>query len=103
MFRNFYFAHKAWFPLALLLLAFMPCLYAKDTPKPDAPKPGEPTDPKARKTFAAAIDWENHRDYRAALDDFRKANKQDGGHCWECLNRAYALAFKVGAYKDAVE
>jgi thiol-disulfide isomerase/thioredoxin len=37
----------------------------------------------------------------AALDDYRKANKQDGGHCTECLSRAYSLAMKVGAYKDA--
>jgi thiol-disulfide isomerase/thioredoxin len=69
----------------------------------EATKPGEPTDPKARKTFAGAIEWENHRNYDAALDDFRKANKQDGGHCWECLRRAYALAIKIDAYKDAVE
>ncbi|MGD0546270.1 MAG: hypothetical protein ABR991_00390 [Terracidiphilus sp.] len=96
------FARKTRFAFVLLLLAFGSCLFAKDTPKPDMPKPGEPTDPKARKTFASAVDWENHRDYGAALDDFRKANKQDGGHCWECLNRAYNLAVKVGAYKDAV-
>ena len=66
-------------------------------------KPGEPTDPKAMKTYASALDWERHGKNDAALDDFRKANKQDGGHCWECLNRAYALANKLGAYKDAVE
>jgi thiol-disulfide isomerase/thioredoxin len=69
----------------------------------DAIKPGEPTDPKARKTFASALDWEKNRHDDAALDDFRKANKQDGGHCWECLKRAYALAIKLDAYKDAVD
>jgi thiol-disulfide isomerase/thioredoxin len=68
---------------------------------PDAPRPGEPTDPKARKTFAGALDWEQHRAYNEALEDFRKANKQDGGHCAECLVRAYKLAIKLGAYKDA--
>jgi len=72
-------------------------------PKAGEAKPGEPTDTKARKTFASAMDWEKHRDYGAALDDFRKANKQDGGHCGECLRRAYTLAVRVGAYKDAVE
>ena len=84
-----------------------------DTAKPDPAKPetagsdasrqGEPTDPKVRKTFASAIDEEKHDHDAAALDDFRKANKQDGGHCWECLRRAYSLAAKLGAYKDAVE
>jgi tetratricopeptide (TPR) repeat protein len=79
-----------------------------DTAKPDAAgtdagKPGEPTDPKARKTFASAIDWEKHGHNGEALDDFRKANKQDSGHCWECLRRAYPLAIKLDAYKDAVD
>ncbi len=69
---------------------------------PDQPKPGEPTDPKARKTFLGAAEWEKHGNPGAALDDYRKANKQDGGHCSECLSRAYNLAMKTGAYKDAV-
>jgi thiol-disulfide isomerase/thioredoxin len=83
-----------------------------DGPRTDAPqigsaenaaKPGEPTDPKARKTYAAALDWEKHKYYDEALESFRKANKQDGGHCFECLRRAYGLAVKLDAYKDAVE
>jgi thiol-disulfide isomerase/thioredoxin len=76
---------------------------AKADPATDGGKPGEPTDPKARKTFATAIDWEKNRDYNEALENFRKANKQDGGHCFECLRRAYVLAVKLDAYKDAVE
>jgi thiol-disulfide isomerase/thioredoxin len=74
-----------------------------DAPKSDAPKPGEPTDAKARKTFASAIELEKKGEGTWALDAFRKANKQDGGHCWECLWRAYRLAMNAGAYKDAVE
>jgi len=69
----------------------------------DAPKPGEPTDEKARKTFATAIDWEKRHDYGAAMQDFRKANKQDGGRCKECLRRAYIMAFRTDAFKDAEE
>jgi thiol-disulfide isomerase/thioredoxin len=69
---------------------------------PDQAKPGEPTDPKALKTFKGAVDWEKQGDLGDALDDYRKANKQDGGHCTECLSRAYSLAIKIGAYKDAV-
>lgn len=68
---------------------------------PDQPKPGEPTDLKARKTFLSAADWEKHGNPEAALDEYRKANKQDGGHCAECLNRAYTIAMKIGSYKDA--
>lgn len=83
---------------AELLLLACAAVYAA----PDQPKPGEPTDPKAYKTFLGAADWEKHGNLGAALDDYRKANKQDGGHCTECLSRAYSLALKGGAYKDAV-
>jgi|HubBroStandDraft_1064217.scaffolds.fasta_scaffold17576_4 thiol-disulfide isomerase/thioredoxin len=72
-------------------------------PTENAAKPGEPTDPKALKTYATALDWEKHKYYNEALDNFIKANKQDGGHCLDCLRRAYGLAVKLDAYKDAVE
>jgi thiol-disulfide isomerase/thioredoxin len=79
----------------------------QDQGNPDASadngKPAGPTDPKALKTYAAAIDWEKHKFYNEALESFRKANKQDGGQCWQCLRRAYNLALKLDAYKDAVE
>jgi thiol-disulfide isomerase/thioredoxin len=111
MFRNHLFEHKRVIVFAILAFAFG--LYASgatradasksDNPGNDAPKPGEPTDAKARKTYASALDWQKHGHDDAALDDFRKANKQDGGHCWKCLDRAYTLANKLGAYKDAVE
>ena len=74
-----------------------------DATKAEAAKSGEPTDPKARKTYATALEWEKHKDYNEALDTFRKANKQDGGHCFDCLRRAYGLAVKLDAYKDAVD
>lgn len=34
------------------------------------------------------------------MDDYRKANKQDGGQCFACLNRAYILAMQVASFKD---
>jgi thiol-disulfide isomerase/thioredoxin len=70
---------------------------------PDAAKAGGPTDEKARKSFASAEDWEKQRRDGLAIEDFRKANKQDGGHCKLCLRRAYDLATKDGAFKDAVD
>jgi thiol-disulfide isomerase/thioredoxin len=103
MFPNAASLLKGCFAIALLLLALGPVLHATDAPKADAPKPGEPTDPKACKTFAAAVDWEKHRSYDIALDDYRKANKQDGGHCQACLSHAYQLSIKIGALKDAEE
>lgn len=85
--------------LATVILTLGATLLAAD--KPDSLKPGQPTDPKARKTFDEALEWQKARRYGPAMDDLRKANKQDGGHCTECLRRAYDLAIKIGAYKDA--
>ncbi len=84
--------------LVFLLAA---CAHAAQTPAVASAKPGEPTDPKARKTFESAVEWQKRRDYGAAMDSYRKANKQDGGHCPVCLERAYKMALEIGAYKDA--
>jgi len=103
MFRNSVFTPWRCFAVALFLLASGPGFHAAGAPKNDAQKPGEPADPKARKTFASAMEWEKRHGFAAALDDYRKANKQDGGHCSECLRRAYRLAMTIGAFKDAEE
>lgn len=66
-----------------------------------APKPGEPTGAKARKTYAGALDWQHRHAYQAAISDFRKANEQDGGHCTACLQHAYDLAIEIGDLKNA--
>jgi thiol-disulfide isomerase/thioredoxin len=70
--------------------------------KPAAPSSG-PADPKARETFFIANEWEKISYEKLALNEFLKANKQDGGHCWECLNRAYLLAVKLNDYKEMEE
>lgn len=76
-------------------------LHASDSPA-DSNKSGQPTDPKAQKTFAGAVDWEKHNNMPTAIADFRKANTQDGGHCAECLTRAFTLAMSISDYKDAI-
>jgi thiol-disulfide isomerase/thioredoxin len=75
-------------------------LRAADAPKSDTSKPGEPMDPKARKTYQSALDWLKAGRRDEAIDSFRKAAKQDG-HCTECLRQAYSLANTIGHYKDA--
>jgi thiol-disulfide isomerase/thioredoxin len=82
-----------------LLLAYGACLQARGAA--DNPKPGEPADAKARKTFAEALEWQHQGHKASAVDTFRKANKQDGGHCIACLERAYTLAMEIGSFKDA--
>jgi thiol-disulfide isomerase/thioredoxin/Tfp pilus assembly protein PilF len=85
---------------AMLLIAMG---FTVPTCSADAPKSGEPTDPKARSTYNEALGWLKKGDKALALSEFRKANKQDGGHCAECLRRAYSLANSIGAYKDAAD
>lgn len=93
-------ASKAGLSIAILLLVTAAGLCAGAAPAGN-PKPGEPTDPKALKTFAGAILFQNKGEKRIALDEFRKANKQDGGRCAACLNHAYLLAMETGQFKDA--
>jgi thiol-disulfide isomerase/thioredoxin len=62
-----------------------------------------PTDPKAQKTFDDALKLFQKRDYAFALDEFRKADKQDGGKCTACEIKAYQAADKAQNYKAARE
>ncbi|MGO8756691.1 MAG: redoxin domain-containing protein [Terracidiphilus sp.] len=97
-------AHRlVWAFLFLALLAAVPsAARAQNKPQKTNPPSAEgPTDPKARKTFAEAQDWLRHGSRESAIDAYRKANKQDGGHCFECLQRAYNLAFGMGDFKTA--
>jgi thiol-disulfide isomerase/thioredoxin len=74
----------------ILLLAFtMTSLWAQE--------PGEgPSDEKAKKTYKEAIDYLNKHMPEPALDSFKKADKQDGGHCLACQRKIikYALEFR---------
>ena len=91
-----------WACLAFALFASGTALHASN-PTADSQKPGQPTDPKAQKTFAGAVDWTSHGNLDVAITEYRKANSQDGGHCAECLSRAFTLATHISDYKDAVK
>jgi thiol-disulfide isomerase/thioredoxin len=68
-----------------------------------AKPPSGPTDPKAQKTFDEGKMLEKMRKYAFALDNFRKADKQDGGKCIPCEMRAYNTALELHDYKAARE
>jgi thiol-disulfide isomerase/thioredoxin/Tfp pilus assembly protein PilF len=94
MFRN------SIFPLTALMagvISFSSFGAAQNAPA----KAAQPTDPKAQKTFAEAQEYQRRGNLSLAVDDFRKADKQDGGHCAVCLQRAYRLALDTGDYKTA--
>jgi thiol-disulfide isomerase/thioredoxin len=87
--------------LALLVLAtgwwLQPCRASQAA----APRSGEPSDPKAHKTYQTGIEWERQGNQALAIESYRKANAQDGGHCGQCLRRAHDIALSIGDFKTA--
>jgi thiol-disulfide isomerase/thioredoxin len=104
--------------LAFVCLLFTVSLLAQ-TPQPASPVPAAaapaakptagpvgpsgPIDPKAKATFAEAEKLSHQRQLGFALDGFRKADKQDGGHCIPCEMRAYKTALESQDFKAARE
>src|SRR6266702_1532222 len=65
--------------------------------------PAGPADPKAAKTYAKAMKEFEKRWYPMALEDFRKADQQDGGRCTACERQAYLAAKQIEDFKTAHE
>ncbi len=57
-----------------------------------------PTDAKAKKTFADGEEWARRGDSAAAIASFRKANKEDGGHCAPCAYRIIDTGVESGDF-----
>lgn len=62
-----------------------------------------PTDPKAQKTYAEAEQFLKHDQVVWALDGFRKADKQDGGRCRVCKERAIEAALMANEFKAGLD
>jgi thiol-disulfide isomerase/thioredoxin len=62
-----------------------------------------PADPKAKKTYDDALKLLKEHQVFFALDGFRKADKQDGGHCVSCELQAWKAAVEIRDYKAARE
>jgi thiol-disulfide isomerase/thioredoxin len=62
-----------------------------------------PTDAKAQKTFAEAEQKLKEHKRIDALEDFKKADKQDGRHCGSCAEKVISLGIETGDNKLAVE
>jgi peroxiredoxin len=62
-----------------------------------------PADARAQRTFADAKQHFSRHEYGFALEEFRKADKQDGGACGSCEQWAYDSALPSGQYKAAAE
>jgi thiol-disulfide isomerase/thioredoxin len=60
-----------------------------------------PTDQKAQKTYAEGVDWLKARDRAAAIESFKKADKQDGNHWIACQKQMISLGMEAGDFKAA--
>ncbi len=61
-----------------------------------------PTNEKARKTYKQGLDYLHQRMIAIALDSFKKADKQDDGHCLACQKKIIRYGMELGEWK-AVE
>jgi len=77
-----------------LLLCVACIAQAPTTAQPNKPETRTscPSDPKAKKTFDEAVLLMKDSRYVFALEGFRKADKQDGGHCIVCEQKAWDAA-----------
>jgi len=60
-----------------------------------------PADEKARKTYEKAQKSLHEHKTDFALDDFKKADKQDGGHCLGCQMQMIKYGRELGEWKTA--
>jgi peroxiredoxin/outer membrane protein assembly factor BamD (BamD/ComL family) len=60
-----------------------------------------PASEKARKTWNEALEYLHKHNHFAALDSFKKADKQDGGHCVPCQKQVVNLGLEFGDWKAA--
>ena len=84
--------------MRLRLIALLACagLLAAQEAVPEGP-----TSEKAQKTYREALDLLHHRMTEAALDSFKKADKQDGGHCPACQKQVIKYALELHDWKSA--
>jgi peroxiredoxin len=60
-----------------------------------------PTNEKAQKTYKSAEDFLHQRRPDLALDSFKKADKQDGGHCVACQKKMIKYGTELQEWKTA--
>jgi thiol-disulfide isomerase/thioredoxin/Tfp pilus assembly protein PilF len=86
--------------LALTLGLLLAPLTAQDKSSQDKPSDG-PTNEKAQRTYMEALDYVQQRMPDAAFDAFKKADKQDGGHCLACQRRIIHYGIELQEWKAA--
>jgi thiol-disulfide isomerase/thioredoxin len=60
-----------------------------------------PTNEKAQKTYKQGLDYVKQNMTEAALESFKKADKQDDGHCLSCQKKMIKYGVDLGEWKTA--
>lgn len=60
-----------------------------------------PTNERAQKTYKEALDYVHRRMIDAALDSFKKADKQESGHCLACQRKMIKYGIELREWKTA--
>ncbi|HZQ19834.1 MAG TPA: TlpA disulfide reductase family protein [Terriglobales bacterium] len=60
-----------------------------------------PTNEKAQKSYKQAVEYLHQREHALALDDFKKADKQDNGHCGACQKQMIKYGLELRDWKTA--
>jgi len=83
----------------IALILILSCMVA---PLPAQEKTEEgPTNEKAKKTYKEAFEYLHRRMTDAALESFKKADKQDGGHCLACQKKMIQYGVELREWKTA--
>jgi thiol-disulfide isomerase/thioredoxin len=82
--------------LVAVIVSTVPPLFAQGPPKADTP-----TNAKAQKTYQEALGYLRKRMIQAAFDEFKKADKQDGGTCWPCQKQIIKYGLELRDWKAA--
>jgi peroxiredoxin/predicted negative regulator of RcsB-dependent stress response len=83
-----------WLALALVsVIAISPACSQENSPGP--------SNEKAQKTYKQAMDDLHGRQELMALENFKKADKQDGGHCVACQKEMIKHGLALGDWKAA--
>ncbi len=85
-----------WPKIAMILVCSVPLLAQEPVNAPSGP-----TNEKAQKTFHEAQELEQKHKNEWALDAFKKADKQDGGHCVACQKKIVHYGIEFGDWKAA--
>jgi thiol-disulfide isomerase/thioredoxin len=78
----------------LLLIALAAPIPAQDLPE-------EPSNEKAKKTYQQALEHLQKHEIPQALDGFKKADKQDGGHCFGCQLKMIKYGIEMRDWQSA--